>query len=494
MKFKKPSIAIACVLLAAVTASVFTACGGNAGDGGESKTPLTAPEITHNDREMTWAEVENATGYEVFENGTSIATVEEPSYTITQTTSGTEFAYTVKALCDGGEYATSSASNEIKVTILPAPQISLSGTKITWDGVEGAVSYQVYIGEMADKRYAAKSTNEYTINVETLNPGSYTFTVVAESDDNEVLSSGHSNGQVYNIPLPVTVNVPEGYPKDTVNVGVYENGSLKSSQTVTLAEGTGTAEFALEVSNYVVKAEVEEGYAAAWAYISPGNPSATIDVIELTEENTLKVGQNTVTVAGEADDDGNTSVRLVFIAQKSGIHSIVGEAGQAYTVSLNGSTVVAPSSGIEIGNFEVEQGQALVFVMTGSGTFTFQLCDYDVPHPIKLSPYYVVNDQERCPEVVANILSSSCTGVITIDEGDTYTFFFTTATLGERTVTITVNGKDYVFSGNENQQDIQLAAGETQIAIKIEGQSSDSGLNVAMFVFNGEIYQDPPIY
>ena len=484
MKAKKITLMAVSAVCVAAMAFPLAACGGS------KATPLTAPEITHNDREMTWEEVENATGYEVFENGVSIATVEEPSYTITQTASGTEFTYTVKALCDGGEYAASASSNEIKVTVLPAPQISLSGTKITWGAVEGAVSYQVYIGEMADKRYAAKAENEYTINTATLNPGSYIFTVVAESDDNEVLSSGHSNGQKYSIPLPVTVHAPADYAGG-VTVEIYSGANKVGSSEVTLTEGAGTAEFELDAGDYVVKTIVEEGYAAAWEYMTLANPSATVNIIKLTEENTLIVGDNTVTVPEAAGEDEQAAMQLVYIAKKTGIHSIVGTAGDAYTITLNGRTVVAPSSGIEIGNFEAENGQPLVFTITGAGEHTFRFADEDVPHPIKLSPYYVVNKQEEHPEVVANILTGSCTGEITVEEADTYTFLFTTATLGERTVTLTIDGKDYVFNGGEGQQDIALEAGTTRITIKVEGENAD-GLNVAMYVFNGPIYQDFP--
>lgn len=480
MKFKKTSIIFLSAVCAALMALGLAACGGN-----NNAPTLASPVISHDGRLIEWEAVEGATGYEVLENGTSVGTVEELSYTIAQSAGG-EYSYTVKATGEGG--AISEESNALSLTVLSAPVISISGDTISWAKVEGASYYQVYIGETKYKRYGATTVSS-KIDSTKLAPGSYTCTVVAEGKD-DVLDSVHSNGVEYKTPLPVTVNAPADYT-GSVTVKIYSGSTEVGSQTVTLTDGTGTAEFDLGVGNYVVKTTVDDGYVAAWEYITEANPGATVTIIKKTDENTLAVGENTVTVPAATGEDGEAVMYLVYIAQKTGIHSIVGSEGDSYTIALKGRTVVAPASGIEIGNFEAEDGEPLVFTITGAGEHTFELADEDIPHPIKLSPYYVVDDQQDHPEVQANIFTTSCTGVISITEADTYTFFFTTATLGGRTVTITVNGHDYVFNGDASQQKIALAAGETTITIKVEGTNAD-GLNVAMYVFNGEIYQTYP--
>lgn len=482
MKVKKILIAAICALCASAMAVGLVACAKE-----EKKQPLNAPEISADGRVISWSAVENATGYEVYENDALKQTTEETSYTVTQTAGG-EYAYTVKAVCADGSYPDSEASNAATIKILSAPQITLNGTKITWGAVENAASYQIYLNGERDRRYP-KTTVSYTINPANLAPGTYEYTVVAMGEDG-YLDSVPSNAVQYKSPLPVTVNAPADYT-GKVTVEIYSGATKAGSSEVTLTDGTGTAEFDLNIGNYVVKTTVDDGYVAAWEYITAANPGATVNIIKLTEENTLVIGENTVTVPAATGEDEESFMQLVYVAQKTGTHSIVGTAGDAYTVTFNGRTVVAPASGIEIGNFEVEEGQPLVFTISGAGEHTFELADRDVPHPIKLSPYYVVNKQEEHPEVVANIITGSCTGEIEIAEEEEYTFFFTTATLGERTVTITVDGTDYVFNGEVSQQTIALKAGKNTITIKVEGENSD-GLNIAMFVFNGPVYQDFP--
>ena len=79
MKFKKTSIIFLSAVCAALMALGLAACGGN-----NNAPTLASPVISHDGRLIEWEAVEGATGYEVLENGASVGTVEEPSYTIAQ--------------------------------------------------------------------------------------------------------------------------------------------------------------------------------------------------------------------------------------------------------------------------------------------------------------------------------------------------------------------------------------------------------------------------
>lgn len=78
---------------------------------------LQAPALQLNDKTVTWAEVEHATGYEVYVNGVKTGeTLSVCSFTFEQTAPGT-YNITVKAVGDGDLYLTSEESTAVKITV-----------------------------------------------------------------------------------------------------------------------------------------------------------------------------------------------------------------------------------------------------------------------------------------------------------------------------------------------------------------------------------------
>jgi len=76
---------------------------------------------------------------------------------------------------------------------LPAPVISLEGSVLSWEIVNGASGYAVYISGEAEPR----STTDTQINLAILEPGTYTVQVVAKGVSGISLDSPKSNSVSY---------------------------------------------------------------------------------------------------------------------------------------------------------------------------------------------------------------------------------------------------------------------------------------------------------
>ncbi len=189
-----------------VSCIALSACGGgNPPDGGDGKkVQLTAPKITLNENVISWTAVENATGYEVYEGETRVATPSETSYTVMQTAVGS-YVYTVYATStDTANFTKSKASNSVTYTVenkveqpsqLDAPLIKLDGNTISWSAVENATAYEIYLG---DRLVMTTEANLYTVT-ET-EAGKYEYTVYAiNSDTSKFIKSTASNAVTYTV-------------------------------------------------------------------------------------------------------------------------------------------------------------------------------------------------------------------------------------------------------------------------------------------------------
>ena len=206
MKVKKFLSLLLC--LAMTLCIGLAACGDNTpADEGGDKTEavqLAAPQITLDDKTISWTAVEHADGYEVYEGANKVASPTATSYTITQTAVGT-YSYTVYATSkDATKYTKSKASNAVNYTVaaasedpvkLAAPVITLNGTKISWAAVEHADSYEVYEGT---NKVASPATTSYDITQTAV--GTYNYTVYAVSNDStKYTKSDASNSVSYTV-------------------------------------------------------------------------------------------------------------------------------------------------------------------------------------------------------------------------------------------------------------------------------------------------------
>ncbi|MCH5147620.1 MAG: hypothetical protein J1F61_06455, partial [Clostridiales bacterium] len=78
---------------------------------------LATPVITLTDNQITWSAIDNATAYEIYENGVRLTQVTASPYTITNTVAG-EWVYKIKAISsDTVHYSPSDFSNTVTYSV-----------------------------------------------------------------------------------------------------------------------------------------------------------------------------------------------------------------------------------------------------------------------------------------------------------------------------------------------------------------------------------------
>ena len=190
---------------------------------------LPAPAISKHDNVISWAAVDHADGYEVYEDGELVSSQSETSYTITRTETGV-YKYKVKATSTSSEYLESELSNEITHIIseqLAAPHISLDAAKkkISWQAVPHAETYVIY--ENGVVLYQSWTRTSYEIEQTIV--GEYTYSVVARSSNPAYLMSESSDTVNYTVeptplPTPGELSIEDNLLNwtESDNAGYYE--------------------------------------------------------------------------------------------------------------------------------------------------------------------------------------------------------------------------------------------------------------------------------
>lgn len=503
MKFRKLLILFLAAVSAVALSLGLAACGGTTendpsdddGDDGENLIALTAPQIALEDTTISWTAVENASGYDVYEGDSKAASVTETSYVIDKTAVGA-YVFKVKALGDGETYSDSPFSNAVTYTIaqLAAPQITITGSTISWTAVQNANYYEIF----ADgKREDAVMGCSYNISLaDKIRGKTYVYTVKANSTEAGFLPSDVSNAVNYTVPLQISVIFPSDYPTDSqVTVSLYDGDTLKGTKSVskTQNEMESVADFDIAVSDYVAKASgLAAGYVATWADISEEQAEGTIEIIKTDSAATLTVGTNSVTLVAEDTEDPGDEVqsvaRAIFTSGETSVYSLITTETDGLVATSKGNVLLdsSGSNGIYIGTLTVRDGETVIIDITGSEAkaYSIELKKGEELQPVKVSAHYRLEDQEDDPEVKANKILGSCKRTLTIDEAKTYTFFFTTPTMGERTITLKINDVTYTFTGGENSHNITLQADTYQLEFEVEGSgNSDGTLYPTFFVY-----------
>ena len=155
---------------------------------------LLAPELTLNDKTVSWTAVEKATGYRVKVNdGAWSEPQTETSYTLDETAAGKYTVY-VKAVSSESSVLESSESS---VTImisekLFAPDLTLNDKTISWTAISNASGYKVKIN--GGSWSAVQTETSYTLG--NLPAGTYTVYVKAVSDKEWYSESNEATVQV----------------------------------------------------------------------------------------------------------------------------------------------------------------------------------------------------------------------------------------------------------------------------------------------------------
>ena len=150
---------------------------------------------------ISWEPVEGATKYEVYraasKNGTysRISTTSSTSVTNTKAEAGKMYYYKVRAICDVEAAAAAYSASKSRTCNLPQPDVSIALSskkpKVSWDKVEGAVSYKVYRASSKNGTYSlVKTTTSLSYKDSNATSGkTYYYKVVAVCSN----TAGNSN-------------------------------------------------------------------------------------------------------------------------------------------------------------------------------------------------------------------------------------------------------------------------------------------------------------
>ena len=148
-------------------------------------TPLSAPEITLNERVISWTAVENATGYNVYVNNSFVESVTVCTYTIGQNTPGV-YQYHVVATTTNIDYKSSVASNKVNF-VIGAETLSVGGGPVVVevDVADWLLHQQIELGDVEfGKYYFVKFTLISCVDEEGNDVKVESFTV--NGNDNQV--------------------------------------------------------------------------------------------------------------------------------------------------------------------------------------------------------------------------------------------------------------------------------------------------------------------
>ena len=413
---------------------------------------LVAPHISLNQSTgiITWSAVAHATAYEVYENGNFAARQTATTYTITKTAVG-EYVYKVKAISASSSYTTSEYSNTVTYTVTPkaeqlaTPVITLTDNQITWSAIDNATAYEIYEN---GKKLTQVTTTAYTIT-NTL-AGDWVYAVKAISSDTVHYSpSKLSNNVVYsvdveNIGFVVTVTAPVSF-SNSVQVALYKNGETVETKAVQIVGGSGSVSFN-QTNEYSYTAgivSVPTGYIATTVKLSASNMEGEIKIISTSGSEMLKVGTNTFKVTN-FDQVGADQI-FYFLPENSGVYTLDAslESKDMY-ISVDRSLYIDTVSGLNISSFRAEAGTLMEITVVGFevGTFSFKIVEGEVQQSLQIGIGWGNK---------ANYIFGDCTRTLEISSPDYYVFEFGFAGLSGRTITLTIDGKDYVFGGYDEE-------------------------------------------
>lgn len=191
---------------------------------------LDAPVVALGEDSISWGAVKGATAYEVYVDGTLVDTVTTTEYALDLASGSYEI--TVKAIfVKGDKKVTSEASNTVNYIYnsqLGAPLLVIDNNVVTWQSVEKADKYVVYLND-EEKQTIAETT--YTVAETDI--GVYKIAVIAKDSTGKRTDSDKSNVVSYIVKVDLTKAIT-----------VVNNGkvlSLNASRSFAEAENDYTA-------------------------------------------------------------------------------------------------------------------------------------------------------------------------------------------------------------------------------------------------------------
>lgn len=469
------------------------------GSDGEDKIELTAPVITLNDDySVTWAAVEDATGYKVNVNGEELnvtAVITFPAFKVAGS-----YEIKVKAVGDNAE---SAYSNVVKysaysVKLTGGDGYSLTGENLVYGGKDYSFSFAI-VGDAYKS-----STPVIKVNGEAVTAGEdgkYTFKNV---DKNLIVTVEG----VKKTEFAVTIPVGEGYEvKGADKVAYGENYSFGVEKKV----GYDKSNLTVKVNGTVAKAGEDGKYTVENVTlaltITVEGATKNVYNVTLPESVAFTVTGNATAVYGENYSfvleikDGYDKTNLVVKANEMRIAA--GEDGKTYTLTNVTEDQTITVDGLDIIKYDVTLTAGTGYVLTGEakvehgGNYSFELAineGYTNSVPVVKSNGEVVEgeDGKYTVENVTAALTITVEGVVrntytvSVAEGTGFT-----ADAAEKTVN---HGESVSFTVTaENADDvIKVYNGETEIVsaegvYTVKNVTSDVTLTVKVYDLANQI-------
>ena len=268
-------------------------------------TNLTAT-VNADSVNLTWNTVDDATSYNVYRDGSLIASPTTNAFTDTTLADGT-YLYEVSAVDDAGE-STSKASVSATVNnAAPAAPTNLSASasgsnvNLTWNTVADATSYNVYRNSSL---IASPTTNAFTDTA--LADGTYLYEVSTVDDAGESTSRASVSATVNNEPPTAPTNLTASANGSNVNLtwntvddatsyNVYRDSSLIASPTTNAFTDTALADgtYLYEVSA-VDDAGESTSKASVSATVNNEPPTAPTNLSASANGSNVNLSWNTV--------------------------------------------------------------------------------------------------------------------------------------------------------------------------------------------------------
>ena len=175
---------------------------------GWSQTYIAQPSIsklenTSTGIKLTWNAVSGAAGYKIYiKSGSTwkvLTTVTGTSYTYTAAKSGTAYRFTIRCVDANGNAISSYNNTGWKKTFAAQPSISklentASGIKLTWNAVNGAVGYKIYIKTSSGWKVLATVTGTSYTYTAAKSGTAYRFTIRCVDANGNAISSYNATG------------------------------------------------------------------------------------------------------------------------------------------------------------------------------------------------------------------------------------------------------------------------------------------------------------
>ncbi len=321
----------------------MVACGG-------AKTTLNAPSIELSENVVSWTAVENAEKYEITVNGAVKTTVNTLSYTVTETAVGS-YVITVKAIPnDTSKFNVSKASNSVTYTVvsraekLEKPVVTILGNVISWQAIDGAINYDIYLDGTFFDNVEGTSYEFDTMPIKV-----YSVTVVAKSaDTREIKHSDPSDVINYNVgkafvkiekiadPAITTYYLDENKSLDLTGLSVKAYYGNADAEDITLTADDIVSDYDMNVEG---RYELEFEYVGANMVAS--SIWVRINVIErtLADVSSYDTVINEYSVSNENYKIADGTVENV-VDMKGNEITVISEGGNSYADIPEGETLL----------------------------------------------------------------------------------------------------------------------------------------------------------